>query len=72
MALARGIVDGLTDTGLEQVCPRPVTRRNTFGRPLPARVVLTKECEHRLYAVRDLAGLEAGIDAGTAPHDAAS
>jgi hypothetical protein len=33
---------------------------------------MREECEHRRYAVRDLAVLEADLDAGTARHDAAS
>jgi DinB superfamily/Pentapeptide repeats (8 copies) len=61
MAVMRRIVDGLTDDELERLCarspgpgypeePRPV------GRCL--RVVMKEECEHRRYAVRDLAALE--------------
>jgi hypothetical protein len=62
VALVRRIVAGLTDAELERICtrtpahgypeePRPV------GRCL--RVVMDEECEHRRYAVRDLAVLEA-------------
>ena len=64
MALVRGIVDGLTDAGLERVCPRlpapgyPEETRSV-GRCL--RVVMKEECEHRRYAVRDLAVLEADL-----------
>jgi hypothetical protein len=67
MALVRGIVDGLTDTGLERVCPRlpgpgyPEEPRSV-GRCLGT--VIREECEHRRYAVRDLAVLEADLDAG--------
>ena len=62
MALVRGIVEALTDAGLERECPRlpalgyPEEER-TVGRCL--RVVMDEECEHRRYAVRDLAALEA-------------
>jgi hypothetical protein len=62
VALVRGIVDGLSDDDLERVCPRlPLP-----GYPEEARsvglclgVVMREECEHRRYAVRDLATLEA-------------
>jgi hypothetical protein len=62
MALVRGIVDGLTDTELERVCPRAPApgypeESRSVGRCL--RVVMNEECEHRRYAVRDLAVLEA-------------
>jgi DinB superfamily/Pentapeptide repeats (8 copies) len=62
MALVRGIVDGLTDTELERMCPRAPApgypeESRSVGRCL--RVVMTEECEHRRYAVRDLAVLEA-------------
>lgn len=61
MALIRRIVDGLTDAELERTCSRapspghPAGSR-TVGRCL--RVVLKEECEHRRYAMRDLAVLE--------------
>jgi hypothetical protein len=62
VALVRGIVDGLTDDDLERVCPR----LPAAGYPEKARsvglclgVVMEEECEHRRYAVRDLAVLEA-------------
>lgn len=63
MAVMRGIVDGLSDDELERVCTRtpapgypeePRTVRHCL------RVVMTEECEHHRYAVRDLAVLEAG------------
>jgi DinB superfamily/Pentapeptide repeats (8 copies) len=62
MAVVRGIVDGLTDTGLERICPRSPApgypeQARSVGRCL--RVVMDEECEHRRYAVRDLAVLEA-------------
>jgi hypothetical protein len=65
MATVRGIVDGLTDEDLERVCPRlpapgyPEEARSV-GRCLG--VVMREECEHRGYAVRDLAAL--GPDSG--------
>jgi hypothetical protein len=67
MALVRGIVDGLTDAGLEREClrlPAPggfedyPEETYSVGRCL--RVIMKEECEHRRYAVRDLAVLEAG------------
>jgi hypothetical protein len=61
-ALVRGIVDGLTDTELERMC----TRTPAPGYPEEPHsvadclgVVMGEECEHRRYAVRDLAVLEA-------------
>ena len=74
MALVRAIVDGLTDTGLDRVCPRLPARgypaeTRTVGRCL--RVVMDEECEHRRYAVRDLAVLEADLAATPARRDAA-
>lgn len=62
MALVRGILDDLTDAGLERSCPRPPApgypdEPRTVGRCL--RVVMREECEHRRYAVRDLAVLAA-------------
>lgn len=73
MALVRGIVDGLTDDDLEQECPRlpaPGYPEETRSVGLCLRVVMKEECEHRRYAVRDLAALESGSGAGTAQHDA--
>jgi hypothetical protein len=62
MALVRGIVEGLTDAELQ----RPRTRAPAPGYPEEVRtvgrclrVVMTEECEHHRYAVRDLAVLEA-------------
>jgi hypothetical protein len=64
MALVRGIVDGLTDAGLERAC-----RLSTPGHPEETcsvghclRVIMNEECEHRRYAVRDLTTLEADLD----------
>jgi hypothetical protein len=74
MALVRGIVDGLTDAALDRVCPRPPApgypeEARTVGRCL--HVVMTEECEHRRYAVRDLAVLEAGLAAAPTRPDTA-
>ena len=73
MALVRGIVDGLSDDDLERVCPR----LPAAGYPEEARsvglclgVVMREECEHRRYAVRDLATLKADSAAGAAHRDA--
>jgi hypothetical protein len=63
VALVRGIVDGLTDDGLERVCPRlpaPGYPQEARSVGLCLGVVMKEECEHRRYAVRDLAALEAG------------
>lgn len=60
-AAVRGIVEGLTDEELARVCTRtpapgyPEEPREV-GRCL--RVVMTEECGHQGYAVRDLAVLE--------------
>lgn len=66
MALVRRIVDGLTNADLG----REVTRSPAPGYPDEERtvggclgVVMEEECEHRRYAVRDLAELEQGADA---------
>jgi hypothetical protein len=62
LALVRGIVAGLTDSELERTCTRtpapgyPEESRTVGG---CLRVVMGEECEHRRYAVRDLAVLEA-------------
>jgi hypothetical protein len=60
VTMVRGIVDGLTDDDLERECPRlPAPgypdKAYTLGSCL--RVVMREECEHRRYAVRDLATL---------------
>jgi hypothetical protein len=62
MAVVRGIVDSLTDADLERTCSRAPApgypeESRTVGRCL--RVVMAEECEHRRYAERDLAVLEA-------------
>jgi hypothetical protein len=62
MALVRGIVEGLTETELERMCPRaPAPGYPEESRPVGGclRVVMREECEHHRYAVRDLAVLEA-------------
>ena len=62
IALVRGMVESLTEDELERICARtpapgyPEGLR-TVGQCL--RVVMDEECEHRRYAVRDLAVLEA-------------
>jgi hypothetical protein len=61
-ALVRGIVDDLTDTGLDRICTRaPAPGYPESPRPVGSclRVVMNEEVEHRRYAVRDLAVLEA-------------
>ena len=65
MTLVRGIIDGLTDASMERVCLQPPSplhpeETRTVGRCL--RVIMREECEHRRYALRDLAALEAGHD----------
>lgn len=69
MTMIRGILDGLTDDDLDRVCPR----LPAAGYPEEARsvglclgVVMREECEHRRYAVRDLAALEADPGAAAA------
>jgi hypothetical protein len=62
VALVRGIVDGLTDDDLERACPRlpaPGYPQEARSVGLCLGVVMKEECEHRRYAVRDLAALEA-------------
>lgn len=73
VALVRGIVDGLTDDDLERVCPRlpaPGYPEEARSVGLCLGVVMKEECEHRRYAVRDLAALEAGPGAEAAHRDA--
>jgi hypothetical protein len=58
VALVRGIVDGLSDDDLERVCPRlpaPGYPEEARSVGLCLGVVMREECEHRRYAVRDLA-----------------
>ena len=73
VALVRGIVDGLSDDDLERVCPRlpaPGYPQEARSVGLCLGVVMREECEHRRYAVRDLATLEADPGAGAAHRDA--
>jgi DinB superfamily/Pentapeptide repeats (8 copies) len=70
MTLVRGVVDGLTDdASLERACirlPAPGFQgypEETYSVGRCLRVIMREECEHRRYAVRDLAALEAD-----APH----
>jgi hypothetical protein len=61
-AVVRSIVEGATDATLEQTCDLPPApgypdETRTVRRCL--RVIMNEECEHRRYAVRDLAVLEA-------------
>jgi hypothetical protein len=64
MAVMRRIVADLTDGELDRECARSPApgypdERRTVGRCL--RVVMTEECEHHRYAVRDLATLEGNV-----------
>ncbi|UQS26339.1 DinB family protein [Amycolatopsis thermalba] len=62
MGLVRRIVDGLTDGELSRPCRRsPAPGYPAEPHPVGKclRVVMNEECEHRRYAVRDLAALEA-------------
>jgi len=67
MALVRGIVGGLTDASLDREClrlPAPgfeeyPDETRSVGRCLS--VVMTEECEHHRYAVRDLTAVEADL-----------
>jgi hypothetical protein len=65
MTLVRGIVDGLTDASLERPCPRllpaPDFPEETLSVGRCLRVIMSEECEHRRYAVRDLTALEADL-----------
>ena len=73
MALVRGILDGLTDDDLERVCPRlpaPGYPQEPRSVGLCLGVVMKEECEHRRYAVRDLAVLETDPGAWAAHSDA--
>lgn len=74
VAMVSSIVGGLTDGDLDLECPRlpgPGHPEETYTLGRCLRVILTEECEHRRYAVRDLAVLDTGRDGGTASHDAA-
>jgi hypothetical protein len=74
LAMVRGIIDGLTDDDLDRECPRLPEpgypdEAYTVGRCLT--VIMREECEHRRYAVRDLAVLESGHDGLPARDDTA-
>ena len=72
MTMARGIVGGLTDDDLGRKCPRlpaPEYPEETRSVGLCLGVVMREECEHRRYAVRDLAALEADPSAGAEHRD---
>ncbi len=74
MAIVRGIVDGLTDDDLERECPRlpaPGYPEGTYTLGRCLNVIMREECEHRRYAVRDLAVLETGLDDPSAHPDTA-
>ncbi|MGC5018791.1 DinB family protein [Micromonospora sp. DT47] len=61
-ARMRGVVETLTDTELEQIrtaAPAPAWGVESHSVGDCLRVVLEEHCEHRRYAVRDLALLEA-------------
>jgi hypothetical protein len=63
----------ITDDDLERVCPRlpaPGYPQEARSVGLCLGVVMKEECEHRRYAVRDLAVLEADPSAGAAHRDA--
>lgn len=73
MALVRAIVDGLSDDHLTRVCPRlpaPGYPEEARSVGLCLGVIMKEECEHRRYAVRDLATLEADPGTGAAHRDA--
>ncbi len=62
VAVVRRTLDGLTDDELERLCTRSPApgypeEPRTVGKCL--RVVMSEECEHYRYALRDLAVLEA-------------
>jgi hypothetical protein len=73
MTMVRSIIDELTDDDLGRECPRlpaPGYPEKTRSVGLCLGVVMGEECEHRRYAVRDLAALEAEPGARAAHHDA--
>ena len=75
MTMIRGIVDGLTDDDLERICPRlpaPGYPEEARSVGLCLGVVMKEECEHRRYAVRDLAALEADPNTAATHPDAPS
>ncbi|HEX6526986.1 MAG TPA: DinB family protein [Streptosporangiaceae bacterium] len=67
MTMVRGVVDGLTDDDLGREClrlPVPGYPEKTRSVGFCLGVVMKEECEHRRYAIRDLAALEADPDVG--------
>jgi hypothetical protein len=71
MAMVRGILDGLTDDDLEREFPRLPRPgysdgMHTLGRCL--KVIMKEECEHRRYAVRDLAEIDDNQKTGSGSH----
>ena len=74
MAMVRRIVVGLTDDDLERECPRlpaPGYAEGTYTLGRCLNVIMSEECEHRRYAVRDLAVLETDQDDPPAHYDTA-
>jgi DinB superfamily/Pentapeptide repeats (8 copies) len=74
IAMVRGIVGGLTDDDLQRECPRlpePGYPDETYTVGRCLKVIMKEECEHRRYAVRDLAVLETGQDDPPAHHGTA-
>jgi hypothetical protein len=74
MTMVRGIVDGLTDDDLEREYSRPPAPGYPGGTYTLRRclnVIMNEECEHRRYAVRDLAVLEAEPEDPPARRDTA-
>jgi hypothetical protein len=74
MTMVRGIVDELTDDDLERECPRlpaPGYPEGTYTLGRCLNVIMEEECEHRRYAVRDLAVLETDLDDPSAHQDTA-
>ncbi len=62
MAVIRGLVEGLTNAELGRICDRsPAPGYPEEGRPVGEclGVVMTEECDHHRFAVRDLEALEA-------------
>jgi hypothetical protein len=72
MTMVSRIVDGLTEDDLEREFPRlpaPGYPEGTYTLGRCLNVIMNEECEHRRYAVRDLAVLETGLDDPPAHHD---
>jgi hypothetical protein len=73
-AQVRGVVEDLTDAELDQIrtaVPAPAWEVESHSVGECLRVVMNEHCEHRRFAVRDLALLErAESDGAEARHDA--